>query len=272
MEMASATVRGPNASAMVSATMDDSTVVMMTDEAESQRRSWRASEKNLSWRASEKNIMIALVFFLAPATAMSKPPLVPRRLYKDWVALNSRSTARHLMKPLTNAGREECLTLKLQIREEVSRGVFVSEAFSAAAKLYSIDTTSSAQGGLLGERIRQGVCQEPELDRACFCSPLGRVTGPIQSKLGWHLVLVEERIGLEMHDSGMTRVVPKPREAGDGVDSVLAAPDPDEQSEMLDAGAIANLAGFVLLTSVGSQVLSNWAASIDLEEIAARVS
>jgi hypothetical protein len=52
----------------------------------------------------------------------------------------------------------------------------------------------------------------------------------------------------------------------------LAAPDPDEQSEMLDAGAIANLAGFVLLTSVGSQVLSNWAASIDLEEIAARVS
>jgi hypothetical protein len=176
------------------------------------------------------------------------------------------------MKPLSNTGREECLALKLRIREEVSRGVFVSEAFSAAAKSESIDVASSALGGLLGKRIRQGVCQEPELDRACFCSTLGRVTGPIQTKLGWHLVLVEERMGLEMYDNGMTRVVPKPRETGDGVDSVLAAADPDEQSELLDAGAIANLVGFVLLTSVGSQVLSNWAASIDLEDIAARVS
>ena len=217
--------------------------------------------------------LVALVLaLLAPAAAMSKPPLVPRRLYKDWVALNSRSTSRHLMRPPTITGREECLALKLRIREEVARGVFISDAFSDAVKSESIDEESRAQGGLLGERIRQGVCREPELDRACFCSPLGRITGPIQSNVGWHLVLVEERIGLEMYDNGMTRVVPKPRETGDGVDSVLAAPDPDDQSELLDAGAIANLVGFILLTNIGSQVLSNWAASINLEEIAAKVS
>ena len=43
----------------------------------------------------------------------------------------------------------------------------------------------------------QGECQSPELDRACFCAPLGEVTGPVQSALGYHLVLVEERFGLE---------------------------------------------------------------------------
>ena len=54
MEMASATVRGPNASAMVSATMDDSTVVMMTDEAESQRRSWRVGKEFIMARVGKE--------------------------------------------------------------------------------------------------------------------------------------------------------------------------------------------------------------------------
>ena len=42
----------------------------------------------------------------------------------------------------------------------------------------------------------QGECQLPELDRACFCAPLGEVSGPLRTAQGWHLVLVEERFGL----------------------------------------------------------------------------
>ena len=37
-------------------------------------------------------------------------------------------------------------------------------------------------------------------------APLGEVAGPVRSVEGFHLVLVEERIGLIMHDGGMSRL------------------------------------------------------------------
>ena len=175
------------------------------------------------------------------------------------------------MKPPTAAGREECLAVKLAIREQISQGSFIVDAFADAAKRESIDLESASDGGLIGERIKQGMCREPELDRACFCSPLGQVVGPLQTQIGWHLVLVEERIGLEMFDSGMVRVIPQPRADGSGVDSVLAPADPaEEQSDQFES--ILSLLGFVAATWIGSELLSNWAASIDLGEMAARVS
>ena len=79
-------------------------------------------------------------------------------------------------------------------------------------------------------------------------------------------MLVEERIGLEMHDSGMARVVPQPSEAG--VRSVLAPPDPDEASDLLDPSAIANLVLSALAVTVGGQIIANVASSFDLEQIA----
>ena len=120
------------------------------------------------------------------------------------------------------------------------------------------------------QRLRQGTCTLPELDRACFCSPLGRVTGPLETSLGWHLVLVEERIGLEMHDSGMSRVVRAPLPSG-GVDSVLAPPDDDEPNELVAPDVLLNVAGFFALSYVGGQAIGSWATSIDLEKFASAV-
>ena len=158
---------------------------------------------------------LIIIAALSPALAATKPPFVPRRLYLDWVALNCKATTRHIMRPPTAAGREECLALKTELVAAQQAGVrsshqtsfvlfcffhemrdsqaFIVDAFGELAAQQSIDEESRGDGGIIGRRLRQGVCREPELDRACFCSPLGRVTGPVQTTSGYHLVLVEER-------------------------------------------------------------------------------
>ena len=99
--------------------------------------------------------------------------------------------------------------------------------------IFDFSGESRESGGLIGRRLRQGACRSPELDRACFVCTLGQVSGPVQSAEGFHLVLVEERLGLPMHDSGMTRVVAEPSEDG-AVRSVLKPADPsDDGNELL---------------------------------------
>mmetsp|Transcript_30475 Transcript_30475/g.100864 ORF Transcript_30475/g.100864 Transcript_30475/m.100864 type:complete len:233 (-) Transcript_30475:148-846(-) len=199
---------------------------------------------------------------------LKPPPLMPRRLYMDWVALNSKATARHIMRPPTTAGRAECLQIKQELSAATAAGEFVVDAFSAAAATHSLDEESRPNGGLLGVRLRQGVCRLPELDRACFCSPLGRVTGPLQTSQGVHLLLVEERIGLQMHDAGMSRVVAQPRQEG-GVRSVLAPPDPDEAGDGPEL--LLSLLGLAVVSVAGGQLIGAMASAVDLGAMASAV-
>ena len=207
-----------------------------------------------------------LLLLLLPHAACLVLPGPLRQVYYGWVALNARSTTRHIMKPLTTAGREELLLLKQQVRAEVTAGSFVVDAFAAAATA-SIDEESCRNGGLIGRRLRQGVCVLPELDRACFVAPLGEVAGPLRSSAGYHLVLVEERLGLAMHDGGMTRVVAEPAagEAGElgAVRSVLKPADPaDDGNELLSPVSVVTLVVSLLLVGVLGDVITTVASSI----------
>ena len=208
---------------------------------------------------------LLLLLLAAPSDAFL------RRVYMDWVALNARSTTRHIMLPLSVEGKAECLRLKQSLREQTTSGTFVVEAFAVAAAAHSLDLDSRDDGGIIGRRLRQGVCREPELDRACFCEPLGQVSGPVRTAVGYHLVLVEERVGLTMHDAGMSRVVPQPTADG-GVRSILAPPDPDEASELVSPTALANLALATVATFAGGQMLANFASSLDVQTIANSVN
>ena len=125
---------------------------------------------------AERMASLALAMLGASAAMVQPPPFVPRRLYLDWVALNSKSTTRHIQRPPTAAGKEDCMLMKQELLAAQNSGIFVVDAFSEMAAERSIDEASSTSGGLLGQRLRQGVVQLPELDKACFCSPLGRVT------------------------------------------------------------------------------------------------
>lgn len=66
------------------------------------------------------------------------------------------------------------------------------EDFASLAKKYSEDEGSRATGGRLGW-IEKGQLKYPELEKAAFRAPLGKVTGPVHTRIGWHLILVEER-------------------------------------------------------------------------------
>ena len=217
--------------------------------------------------------LLLILLFLALTNGARPPPLVPKRLWLDWIALNSRSTARHIMRPRTAEGRDECMQLKSELVAACNSGEFIVDAFAAAAAKSSTDADSRNNGGLLGRRMKQGWVGLPELDRACFCAPLGRLHGPIETSDGYHLVLVEERIGLEKYDSGMNRVVPQPLADGaPGVKSVLAPLDPEETPEALEPGVLLNVLGFFVVTWIGGQLIAGLASSFDIEAVANSVS
>ena len=81
------------------------------------------------------------------------------------------------------------------------------DVFEEAAKKYSQDETTKFRGGLLGELVPQGYCQNAELDRACFEVRLGEIEGPIKSKYGYHLLLVSERTNCPNLDGVKTKLV-----------------------------------------------------------------
>lgn len=152
---------------------------------------------------------------------------------RDFAALKMRSSTRHLMRPLSEDGRRQCLALKQKIRNDVAaNGTFIIDTFAAYCQKHSSDADTAESGGLLGPLLPQGAVRASDLDKACFTAPLGVVSGPLQTEFGWHLVLVCERTGCRF-DNGMTRVVPELID-GDGasqrvpqrVRSVLAPPDP----------------------------------------------
>ena len=212
---------------------------------------------------SNMTLRLLPLLLLLPCAATALNPL--RQVYYDWVALNSQSTTRHIMRPATAAGKAECLNLKQQLRAEAASGRFVVDVFADAAATHSLDEESRDNGGLIGRRLRQGVCVSPELDRACFCAPLGQVAGPLKSSYGYHLVLVEERIGLTMHDSGMTRVVAEPRPDGNGVKSVLRPPDPnDDGNELLAPVNLVTLVASVAIIGVLGDITTSLATAVDV--------
>jgi len=90
---------------------------------------------------------------LSSAEGMQNPLRVLRR---DWAALNTRVTARHIMRPLTSAGRSECQALKAEVASATTTGVFVVDAFARVAIDHSLDEETRSAGGLLGKRFTQG--------------------------------------------------------------------------------------------------------------------
>jgi peptidyl-prolyl cis-trans isomerase C len=71
-------------------------------------------------------------------------------------------------------------------------------SFSDLAKAETQDVKTKRLGGMLGLVTRDMPLPQlgavPELQAVIFDLPVGEVSGPVQSQLGWHLLLVEEKI------------------------------------------------------------------------------
>mmetsp|Transcript_35413 Transcript_35413/g.69757 ORF Transcript_35413/g.69757 Transcript_35413/m.69757 type:complete len:241 (-) Transcript_35413:15-737(-) len=177
-------------------------------------------------------------------------------IVRDFRALTRRSTAYHILLPKS---RDVALTLKQQIRNKVAEEeIFVVDAFAAAALRYSRDLETAKNGGLLGESAPQGFCRSPELDRACFTEPLGKVCGPIESEFGYHLLLVRERTNCEKLDGKYTRIIP-----GEKGETVYVGPEGGQTDPGLEAAQLTfGQLGFWAAVFVAGGVVAELAASI----------
>lgn len=77
-----------------------------------------------------------------------------------------------------------------EIRQEIVSGKM---EFSSAARAFSQDIGSARQGGSLGEFSKGQMV--PEFERMAFSVPIGEVSPVFESPFGFHILLVEKRVG-----------------------------------------------------------------------------
>lgn len=76
--------------------------------------------------------------------------------------------------------------LAKQIKKELDGGM----DFSAAVQKYTEDKTALASGGDM--ILIKGIAPK-EIDAAAFTLPVGKVSAPLQSEVGWHIIKVKEK-------------------------------------------------------------------------------
>jgi len=75
-----------------------------------------------------------------------------------------------------------------EVRTEILGGL----SFEEAAKRYSDDESTADKGGLLG-RFAPGDLGDPNFEGAAFTLPIGEVSAPVRTNLGYHLIQVDDR-------------------------------------------------------------------------------
>jgi parvulin-like peptidyl-prolyl isomerase len=85
------------------------------------------------------------------------------------------------------AGDEAGAALLAKIKKRLQAG----ESFAVLASENSRDALTKGKGGMLGW-IEKGQLEWPELEKAAFSAKPGQVAGPVRTKRGLHLILVEE--------------------------------------------------------------------------------
>ncbi|MCA8921179.1 MAG: peptidylprolyl isomerase [Planctomycetes bacterium] len=77
--------------------------------------------------------------------------------------------------------------------ETILRDLAAGADFSSLARDYSQDPSTNRLGGLLGEFQRDKFSALPRLNTALFTAPVGEPVGPVRSREGYHVILVDAR-------------------------------------------------------------------------------
>lgn len=83
------------------------------------------------------------------------------------------------------------LVSSLQTAQKVEADLKAGAHFSAEAKEYSIDPGSRDKGGELGW-FRRGQ-MVPAFEKVAFSEPIGKISAPVKSPFGYHIIQVEAR-------------------------------------------------------------------------------
>tara|TARA_B100000579_G_scaffold71264_1_gene54315 strand:- start:27 stop:1319 length:1293 start_codon:yes stop_codon:yes gene_type:complete len=89
------------------------------------------------------------------------------------------------------------------LKDSLSFGV----SFSDLAKRHSEDVGSASSGGALGFFVRGSLF--PEYEAVAFGLSIGEVSSPFKTELGYHLVLLEDRVGEKIKTSHILKRVEK---------------------------------------------------------------
>ena len=105
-----------------------------------------------------------------------------RTEYEKQVAVSKdpNNTKEYQLSQIVVASEDEGIEIITQLNSGV--------AFETLAKEKSLDKDSGAQGGLLGWAVPSQITAP--IDEAVISMALGQVTQPIQTKVGWHIVKV----------------------------------------------------------------------------------
>ncbi len=105
-----------------------------------------------------------------------------RTEYEKQVAVSKdpNNTQEYQLSQIVVASEDEGMEIITQLNEGV--------AFETLAKEKSLDKDSGVQGGLLGWAVPSQITAP--IDEAVISMALGQVTQPIQTKVGWHIVKV----------------------------------------------------------------------------------
>lgn len=143
-----------------------------------------AYNKIVSDQGSEQAIQTTL----AQLYNLSSPEfkrLIPDQLYQEKVqnTLLDRVRVKHILLPTQDAANK--------VKAEVTK-----DNWTAEAKQYSQDVTTRDNGGDMGYfDVGTADQLDPALGKAFFTVTPNTISGPIQSKYGWHIIMTSERSG-----------------------------------------------------------------------------
>jgi hypothetical protein len=112
--------------------------------------------------------------------------------------LLTQAKVRHILISLP-ASPTDAQTADAKKRIEDIRAKIIADPtqFAALAKQYSEDVNSRDKGGELGTTVEGGdaAAFSTDFEKAVFTLPIGKVSEPVMSRYGLHLIIVDERTG-----------------------------------------------------------------------------
>ena len=147
------------------------------------------SEERLKEQIRDQLLVERLINTKIRSAIVVSPQEVARELgdHQELSKPGDRVRVSHILIRVAEARSEEQARALI---EDLRRRLVQGEDFSALAKRYSEDPYAEEGGAM--EWVAQGELL-PELDGALFNLKAGELSGPIQTRLGFHLVRVEER-------------------------------------------------------------------------------
>ena len=149
----------------------------------------RLTKEQLKERIREQLLVQRLIDVKVRSTIAVSPQEVSREVvaHPELAKGGDRVRAFHILVRVTDDQPEGSARARI---EEIARQLRSGAPFTALAKRYSED--SYAEDGGLMDWVAQGELM-PELDAALFSLKPGEVSAPIQTRLGFHLLKVEDR-------------------------------------------------------------------------------